>query len=102
MEITEKAFHFITNLRQAFNQGGSKTKMNILLSLGKSITIFNGKLSIESNDWLIPIKDSYQLLEEEFFGLKLSESMDLSTKNEVLRLICKTWMPQGVKFRTIL
>jgi hypothetical protein len=58
--------------------------MNILLSLGKNITIFNGKLFIEPNDWLVPIKDNYQLLEEEFLGLKLSNIEDLSTKNKTI------------------
>ena len=91
-DISKVVFHFITNLRQTFNQGNSKTKANILLPLGKSITILDGKLSIEPNDWLVSIKENYQSLEEEFLGLKLSNIEDLSIKNKVLEPICNTWL----------
>jgi len=38
--------------------------------MGKSITILDRKLSIGPNDWLVPIQENYQSLEEEFLWLK--------------------------------
>jgi hypothetical protein len=100
LEIVEKAFGFVTNLRQTFNQGDSKIKANILLSLGKSITILNGKLAIEPCDWLLPIKESYAELEAKYLRLKLPKNTDLSLENDVLVPIRKTWLGRVSKVRT--
>ncbi|MHB8276497.1 MAG: recombinase family protein [Candidatus Humimicrobiaceae bacterium] len=92
LDITEKAFKFVTNLSETFNQGNSKTKMNILMALGKNITIIDGKLSIEPFEWLIPIKESYPKLEAEYLELKLSENENLSTEIDIFEPICKAWL----------
>lgn len=39
------------------------------MALGKIISIFNGKLSIETNEWLVPIKEDYPALEKEHLRL---------------------------------
>ena len=50
------------------------------MAFGKSITIMNGKLSIEPFEWLAPIKDSYTELEAGYLELKLSKNKNLSKK----------------------
>jgi len=90
--LVERAFNFVTNLSETFNQGDSKTKMNILRALGKNITIMDGKLSIEPFEWLVPIKEGYPDLEAEYLELKLSEIEDLSTEIDVFEPICKAWL----------
>ena len=100
LDITEKALNFVTNLSETFNQGNNKTKMSILMALENNITIMDGKLSIEPSEWLIHIKESYPELEAEYLELKLSENENLSTEIDIFEPICKTWLPQVVKFRT--
>lgn len=69
------------------------------LSLGTVRNVRTRLLSLNENifipDWLVPIEDNYQALEEEFLGLKLSERIDLSTKNKVLVPICNIWLGRG-------
>ena len=100
LDITEKAFIFFTNLSEIFNQGNSKTKMNILIALGKNIKIMDGKLSIEPFERWISIKESHPELEAEYLELKLSEIENLSTEIDIFEPICKTWLATIHNVRT--
>ena len=66
IDIVEKAFDLISNLDTVFNNANNETKKKILLSLGKSFTILDGKIEIEPNDWLVPIGQVYPALEEKY------------------------------------
>ena len=65
------------------------------MTLGNKITIKDGNLSIEPNEWLIPIKEKYQPLEERFLGLEPAESLFNTRKNEALVSVCSQWKPIG-------
>ena len=100
LEITEKAFNFITNLRDVFNSSDFKVKKDILMALGKRITILNGKLNIEFEEWLVPIKEEYKPLEEAYLRLKPEKIDDFVLENEIFEPVRKTWLARVAKFRT--
>lgn len=50
LKLTERAFSFVTNAREVFINGDNAIKKEILMALGKRISIYNGKLSIEANE----------------------------------------------------
>ncbi len=60
VELTEKAFDFATNARDAFIHGDMDTKKDILMVLGQNPTIKDGILRVETNEWLVPIKAPIQ------------------------------------------
>ena len=93
VELTEKAFNFITNLRDVFKDSDIRLKKDILMALGKKITIKDGNLSLEPNEWLIPIKEKYPILEEQFLGLEPAESLLNTRENEGLVSVCSLWKP---------
>lgn len=91
LELTEKTFEFATYAREAFIKGNVKTKTDILRSLGQSFTFLNGKLSIELNPWLIPIKKEYPKLENSYKRLKPSKTANFEFKNGENNEICNLW-----------
>ncbi len=91
LELTEKAFNFITNLREVFLKSNIRLKKDILMALGKNITVKDGNLSIESNEWLIPIKEKYSVLEESFLRLEPAENLYNNRENEALLPVRSQW-----------
>ena len=100
LELTENAFNFITNLREAFKSSDIRLKKDILMALGKKITLKDENLSIEPNEWLIPIKEKYPVLEEQFLGLEPAESLLNTRKNEGLVSVCSQWKSILYEVRT--
>lgn len=70
LELTEKTFDFAMNAREAFIQGDIDTKKDILMAIGQNPTIKDGILRIETNEWLVSIKEAYPKLEEEYLRLE--------------------------------
>ena len=93
LELTEKTFHFVTNAREAFIHGDMETKKDILMAIGKNPTIKDGKLHIESNEWLVPIKDVYPELEEEYLRLEPTQVLDTKERTELLTPVRTKWLP---------
>ena len=91
LELTEKTFSFATYARKAFlaakGKEGLELKKEILLALGKTPMIRNEKLFIEPNDWLIPIRNGYPVLEKEYARLELNEMPINKAKTEALSSI---------------
>jgi len=92
LKLTERAFNFVTNAREAFINGDNKIKKEILMALGKRISIYNGKLSIETNEWLVPIKEDYPALEKEYLGLKPTENLLYNGVSSNLGPIRPQWL----------
>jgi len=65
-----------------------KPKRIFYFFLGKSLTIINVKISIEPNDWLVPIRESYPQLEEEFEEFEKEINSD-----KVFSSIYLVWLP---------
>lgn len=94
LELTEKTFEFATYARKAFITGGLELKKEIFLTLGKTPTIKDGKLSIEPNEWLVPIKTNYKELEEEYLGLEPTETQAIKANEEAFVSLRTRWLPR--------
>lgn len=100
LELTEKTFVFATYARAAFlkadkmGKAGLELKKEILLALGKIPVIRDEKLTIESNDWLVPIKNSYPTLEKKYAGLELKEIPYTTSQTEALSAVRAHWLPR--------
>lgn len=95
LELTEKTFTFATYARKAFltakGDKGLELKREILLALGKSPIIRDGKLTIEPNEWLVPIKNGYPALEAEYLRLEPHKTPLNKAKTEVLTSVLTRW-----------
>ena len=98
LELTEKTFVFATYARAAFLKAGKmgktglELKKEILLALGKTPIIEDEKLFIEPNDWFVPIKNSYPVLERQYAGLELKEKPVTTAQTEALSSIRAHWL----------
>ena len=93
LELTEKTFKFATYARKEFVTGGLELKREILLTLGQNPIIRNGRLGIEPNEWLQPIKNSYPALEKEYLRLEPTKIPLNKAKTEALTSVRARWLP---------
>lgn len=91
LELTENTFNFATYARKAFLVGGLELKKEILMALGEKPIIKDKILSIEPNEWLIPIKNNYAGLEKEYLGLELNKMPLNKAKTEALASVRARW-----------
>ena len=76
LELTEKTFAFATYARAAFlrantmGKAGLELKKEILIAIGKTPTMLNGTLTIEPNEWFVPIQKVYPALQTEYLRLE--------------------------------
>ena len=92
LELTENTFHFATNAREAFIHGDMDTKKDILMAIGQNPTIKDGILRIETNEWLVPIKDAYPELEEEFLRLEPLQVLENKERTERFGPVRLMWL----------
>jgi hypothetical protein len=108
LELTEKTFVFATYARAAFlradkmGKEGLELKKEILLALGKVPIITDEKLTIETNDWLVPIKNEYPSLEKEYARLELKEKTVTKAQTEALAAIRAHWLRIVNNVRTVI
>jgi len=97
IEITERTFNFATYARKAFitakGKEGLELKKEILLTLGATPIIKDEKLTIEPNEWLVPIKNGYPTLEKKYIGLELNQMPMNKAKTEALASVRTSWLP---------
>lgn len=91
LELTERTFNFATYARQKFLSGGLEPKKEILMALGQIPIIRAGKLVIEPNEWLQPIKNGYPTLEEAYLRLEPTKTGQYTSKTEDLISIRSQW-----------
>ncbi len=91
IELTEKTFHFATYARKAFLFGTLEQKREILTALGWNFIINGKKLSISTNEWLVPIENGYSELETEYTRLELNKTLTNVGRNEALASIRLRW-----------
>ncbi len=91
LELTEKTFAFAAYARQKFisaeGEKGLELKKEILMTMGKMPEIQRGKLIIEPNDWLVPIKNDIPPLQETYLRLELNKIGQNKHKMEALASI---------------
>ena len=73
LELTEQVFDFATHARESFINGDIETKKQILVALGSNPMLKDGKLSIDANEWFIPIIENKKAIEAEIEGLEPSQ-----------------------------
>ena len=104
LELTEKTFNFATYARKAFllakDKEGLELKKEILMTLGKTPIIRDGLLSIEPNEWFVPIGNDYPTLEMEYLGLEPQKMPMNKRRTEALASVRTRWLPgQGSNLR---
>lgn len=92
LELTEKTFTFATYARKEFLLGGLERKKEILKTLGKTATIIDGKLTIEANEWLQPIKDGYPALEKEYLRLEQKKTAINTARTVSFNTVHTRWL----------
>jgi len=104
LELTEKTFNFATYARKAFlmakGKEGLERKKEILLALGKTPIIRDGLLSIEPNEWFVPIKNDYPPLAMEYLRLEPQKMPMNKAKTEALASVRARWLALLNDFRT--
>jgi DNA invertase Pin-like site-specific DNA recombinase len=90
--LAEKSFNFISCAREAFEIGGLDTKKAILAALGRKITLLDGKIYIEPEEWLVPIADKYPALEKQYKMFEPENNTDIEHKNRILEPIRTAWL----------
>ncbi len=63
------------------------------MAIGQNTTIKEGKLRIETNEWLVPIKDTYPKLEEDYLRLEPLQVFENKERTEVLDPVRLMWLP---------
>ena len=91
LELTESTFHFATNAREAFIHGDMDAKKDILMAIGQNPTIKDGILRIETNEWLVPIKDTYPKLEEDYLRLEPLQVLENKERTALLTPVRQVW-----------
>ena len=96
LELTEKTFAFATYAHKAFitakGKEGLELKKEILLALGQTPIIKNKTLTIEPNEWFVPIKEGYPKLEKEFVRLELNKTPMNKRKSTSLSEMRLSWL----------
>ena len=87
----EGVFNFATQAHAAFLKGNLETKKKILLALGQNFTLKGKILKLEPNPLLIPIKENYPKLKEEYDRLELDETGSTKQKEEALQPLLLLW-----------
>lgn len=106
LELTEKTFEFATYAREAFitakGNTGLELKKEILMAIGKTPIIKDGKLFIEPNEWFGLIQNQYPPLEAEYLRLEPTKTPMDTTKTEALASVRTQWGHMVESIRTII
>ena len=98
LELTEKTFNYATYARAAFlkasemGRAGLELKKEILMAIGKTPIMKDKTLTIEPNEWLVPIKNEYPALEAEYLRLEPTKMPMDKAKTEALTSVRAHWL----------
>jgi DNA invertase Pin-like site-specific DNA recombinase len=98
LELTEKTFVFATYARAAFlrankmGKAGLELKKEILMAIGKTPIIKDKMLTIEPNEWLVPIKNEYPALEAEYLRLEPNKMPINTEQKEAIASVRTHWL----------
>ncbi len=91
LEMNERAFSFAVSAQKQFTQGNVRTKRDILLTLGQTLTLKDNKLLIEPNEWLKPIADGYSELEKSYLRVRTNKKAHSKELEQALVPIIESW-----------
>lgn len=95
VRVTEKAFEFATTAKEAFANGDTKVKRDILMTMGEKLVLFNQRLYIEPSEWLIPIREQYPALEKKYLRAGTNKKAPSKELDETFMSIFDTWRASG-------
>ena len=91
IELTEKTFNFAACARKAFAAGDLSTKREIFAALGRNFLVKGKILSLEANDWFVPIQAAYSPLKVEYSRLELNKNISVKAKQEAKTSLAIRW-----------
>jgi len=100
LELTEKTFKFATFAQGHFANGNMEMKKSILAAIGSNFILKDGKLVIQGNKWLEPIKKAYPALEKEYQRLELNKKPLNKAKTELLNSVIARTRGPGNRTRS--
>jgi len=62
------------------------------MAIGQNPTIKDSILRIETNEWLVPIKDTYPKLEEDCLRLEPLQVLENKERTELLDPVRRNWL----------
>lgn len=92
LELSEKAFDFVTYAHTWFNEGTLEDKKSILMTLGSNLTIKDGILKIQLAEWLNPILLDYKDYKKEYLALEPEERLTATGTEGRLSSIRTRWL----------
>lgn len=101
LELTEKTFNFARYARYSFANGDVRQKREIFSALGQNYVLKDKKVSIEANEWLVPIEKAYPALEAKFNRLELDKNLDITTRNAQYAELILSWGDVVEDVRTV-
>lgn len=90
-ELTEKTFKFSRYASYHFAHRDLRKQKEIFSALGQNFLLKDGKLTIELNEWLVPIQQDYKVLEKEYLKLEPTERCLDKTKNTLAGELSTSW-----------
>lgn len=75
LELTEKAFEFVCEARNAFLRGNWEVRRSILKAIGLNWRLKDHELRIEAKEWLIPIAEKKDLVQVEIESFELVKNI---------------------------
>ncbi len=91
VKLTEKAFEFATTAKEAFSNGDSKVKRDILMTMGERLILLDQRLYIEPSEWLVPLKEQYPAIEKKYLRVGTIKKASSKELDEALVGIFDTW-----------
>ena len=91
LELTEKAFDFVTYAQVRFENGSVEQKRDILMTLGENLQLKDKKLLIEPSEWLIPIGKEYPKIYSVFNKVRTNKKASSKEKELAMSQIMESW-----------
>jgi hypothetical protein len=76
------------------------TKKAILTAIGKNITLLDGKIHIEPEEWFVPIADNYPALERQYKMFEPDKNTTYSSISSKIEAIRTDWLARVDKVKT--
>jgi site-specific DNA recombinase len=91
LELTERAFNFVTYAPTHFRNGSMAEKRDILMTLGENLVLKDNKLTITPNEWLIPIAECYPAIQSVYEKVRTNKKATSMELKVAMEQIFESW-----------
>lgn len=84
-EGLEKIIDVLAHGRERFDNGGLAEKRDVLLALGSTPTVTDGKLELIAHDWLLPVQNGLPALKDQFDKVRTEPQQMKKASEEAVR-----------------